>query len=83
MCPLAWLEHMAPQCLPPPLLSNPPQADSGLNYIAILETAADVAKGMLHLHNHQVIHADLKVSKRMQLVMVRVKCMLPAMAIFC
>eukprot|EP00775_Hariotina_reticulata_P009645 gene9645-9805_t len=32
-----------------------------LNYGAILDTAADVAKAMLHLHCHQVIHSDLKV----------------------
>ena len=36
-------------------------SDDGLNYVAILETAIDVARGMLHLHSHNVIHADLKV----------------------
>ena len=39
--------------------------DKGLNYAAILETAADVAKGMLHLHVHNVIHADLKAGNVM------------------
>ncbi len=29
-------------------------ADEGLNYSAILETAADIAKAMLHLHSTQV-----------------------------
>ncbi len=33
----------------------------GLNYAAVLDTAADVAKAMLHLHCNQVIHSDLKV----------------------
>ncbi|KAI8463338.1 MAG: hypothetical protein J3K34DRAFT_149057 [Monoraphidium minutum] len=35
-------------------------ADNALNYAAILDTAADVAKAMLHLHSHQVVHSDLK-----------------------
>lgn len=35
-------------------------ADSGtLNYLAILDTAADVAKAMLHLHSLNVLHSDL------------------------
>lgn len=34
----------------------------GLNYHAILDTAADVAKAMLHLHLNDVLHGDLKVS---------------------
>lgn len=34
---------------------------TGMNYLAILETALDIAKGMCHLHDHQVIHSDLKV----------------------
>lgn len=33
-----------------------------LNYRAVLEIAADVAKGMLHLHSLNIIHSDLKVS---------------------
>jgi serine/threonine protein kinase len=31
------------------------------NYLAVLEIASDVAKGMLHLHAQNVIHSDLKV----------------------
>jgi serine/threonine protein kinase len=34
---------------------------AGLNYLAILDTAIDIAKGMSHLHDHHVIHSDLKV----------------------
>ena len=33
---------------------------NALNYAAILETAADVAKAMLHLHARHVVHSDLK-----------------------
>jgi serine/threonine protein kinase len=32
-----------------------------LNYRAVLDTCADVAKGMLHLHSLNVVHSDLKV----------------------
>jgi serine/threonine protein kinase len=35
-------------------------ADAGINYRAILDTALDVAKAMLHLHSLNVLHADLK-----------------------
>jgi serine/threonine protein kinase len=31
------------------------------NYMAVLEIASDVAKGMLHLHTQNVVHSDLKV----------------------
>lgn len=34
---------------------------NGLNYKAILETAVDVAKAMVHLHLANVLHSDLKV----------------------
>ena len=37
---------------------------AGLNYCAVLDIAADVAKAMLHLHSLNVLHADLKVRKR-------------------
>jgi hypothetical protein len=30
-----------------------------VNYAAILDTAADVAKAMLHLHSRNVLHSDL------------------------
>jgi len=33
---------------------------SGLNYSAILDSALDIAKAMLHLHCNNVLHADLK-----------------------
>ena len=38
---------------------------SGLNYRAILDTAADVAKAMLHLHLNNVLHGDLKATNVM------------------
>lgn len=34
-------------------------AVGGVNYLAILETAADIAKAMLHLHSLNVLHSDL------------------------
>ncbi|GIL91517.1 hypothetical protein Vretimale_18402 [Volvox reticuliferus] len=37
----------------------------GLNYPAILETAADIAKAMLHLHMNDVLHSDLKATNVM------------------
>ena len=33
----------------------------GVNYVAVLETASEVAKGMLHLHSLNILHGDLKV----------------------
>ncbi len=33
----------------------------GLNYLAMLELALDIAKGMAHLHKMGVVHANLKV----------------------
>ncbi len=38
-----------------------PGPDSPVDYQAVLETAIDVARGMTHLHAHNIIHADLKV----------------------
>ncbi|GAX83029.1 hypothetical protein CEUSTIGMA_g10456.t1 [Chlamydomonas eustigma] len=35
------------------------------NYLAVLEIASDVAKGMLHLHAQNVIHSDLKAGNVM------------------
>ena len=32
-----------------------------VNYKAVLETAADVARGMSHLHANKITHSDLKV----------------------
>ena len=31
------------------------------NYLAVLEVASDVARGMLHLHDLDIMHCDLKV----------------------
>ena len=39
-------------------------ADLGLNYLAILDTAIDIAMGMCYLHDRQIIHSDLKVGSR-------------------
>ena len=39
----------------------PACAGTGLNYAAILDTAADIAKAMLHLHTADILHGDLKV----------------------
>jgi hypothetical protein len=36
-----------------------PTDNGGINYLAILDTAADVAKAMLHLHSLNVLHSDL------------------------
>lgn len=33
----------------------------GLDYCSVLDTAADIAKGLLHLHSLNIIHGDLKV----------------------
>ncbi|KXZ47914.1 hypothetical protein GPECTOR_32g527 [Gonium pectorale] len=38
---------------------------AGLNYPAILDTAADVAKALLHLHLNDVLHGDLKADNVM------------------
>ncbi|GFR42839.1 hypothetical protein Agub_g3797 [Astrephomene gubernaculifera] len=40
-------------------------SQQGLNYPAILDTAADVAKAMLHLHCNDVLHSDLKATNVM------------------
>ncbi len=46
--PYTWRSHGAPSLFP--------AAATGLNYAAILETAADVAKALLHLHLNNVLH---------------------------
>jgi hypothetical protein len=43
--------------LPPP----PPPAAGSVNYAAVLDTAVDVARAMVHLHRSMVLHSDLKV----------------------
>ena len=35
-------------------------ANGEINYRAVLDTACDVARGMLHLHELNIIHSDLK-----------------------
>ena len=41
-------------------LDGPGATAGGVNYAAVLDTAADVARAMLHLHSQSVLHADLK-----------------------
>ena len=54
--------------LPPPL-PHPAapllSLDSGFNYGGVLETASDVARGMLHLHMNGILHSDLKAANVM------------------
>lgn len=55
LCVVSWVKRTPPRRTSPtprPPLALP--ADNALNYAAILETAADVAKALLHLHRHQV-----------------------------
>jgi hypothetical protein len=33
----------------------------GVNFLAILETALDIARGMMQLHALDLVHSDLKV----------------------
>ncbi len=42
------------------------RADGALNLAAILETAADIAKAMVHMHAANVLHSDLKVGANPQ-----------------
>ena len=37
-------------------------ANGEINYRAVLDTACDVARGMLHLHALNIVHSDLKAS---------------------
>ena len=39
--------------------------DGQLDYAAVLETAADIAKGMIHLHKNNICHNDLKANNVM------------------
>ncbi|GAX78317.1 hypothetical protein CEUSTIGMA_g5759.t1 [Chlamydomonas eustigma] len=34
--------------------------DRAVNYLAVLDTAADIARGMAHLHSSNILHSDLK-----------------------
>jgi len=40
--------------------------NSGLNYAAVLDSAADIARAMLHLHCNNVVHADVSVRHAMR-----------------
>ncbi len=40
---------------------GPAPARPQVDYLAVLDTAADIAKGMLQLHALNVLHSDLKV----------------------
>lgn len=54
------LEFCDKGCLRDALDDGVFQIGPGLvNYLAILDTAADVAKAMLHLHLMNVLHSDL------------------------
>ncbi|WIA33746.1 hypothetical protein OEZ86_006861 [Tetradesmus obliquus] len=55
------LEYCDWGCLRDALDAGAFYSGGSLNYAAILDTAADVAKAMLHLHCNQVLHSDLKV----------------------
>ena len=37
--------------------------DGSVNYLAVLETAADISRGMAHLHAQGILHSDLKVGR--------------------
>lgn len=39
-----------------------PTVDGGRDMLAVLDTALDVARAMLHLHDNNILHSDLKVS---------------------
>ena len=41
------------------VFTHPPTMD--LDFSAVLDTAIDIAKGVLHLHSLNIIHGDLKV----------------------
>ncbi len=36
-----------------------------INYHAVLDTAIDMARGMAHMHKHNIVHADVKVRSSM------------------
>jgi serine/threonine protein kinase len=35
--------------------------DGGVNYPAVLDTAVEIVRAVLHLHQRNVLHSDLKV----------------------
>ncbi|GIL92905.1 hypothetical protein Vretifemale_20388 [Volvox reticuliferus] len=54
------LEFCDRGCLRDALDGNAFLTHAGVNYAGVLDTAADIAKAMLHLHNEDVLHGDLK-----------------------
>ncbi|KAG2431465.1 hypothetical protein HXX76_009480 [Chlamydomonas incerta] len=59
------LEYCDRGCLRDALDAGAFFSAEGLNYPAILDTAADVAKALLHLHLNDVLHGDLKATNVM------------------
>ncbi|GIL91710.1 hypothetical protein Vretimale_14832 [Volvox reticuliferus] len=59
------LEYCDKGCLREALDAGIFFGQSGLNFSAILDTAADVAKALLHLHLNDVLHGDLKADNVM------------------
>ncbi|KAG2426117.1 hypothetical protein HYH02_014872 [Chlamydomonas schloesseri] len=59
------LEYCDRGCLRDALDAGAFFSAEGLNYLAILDTAADVAKALLHLHLNDVLHGDLKATNVM------------------
>ena len=46
---------------PPPFPAPATAAAGPIDYLSVLETAADIARGMAHLHACNIVHLDLKV----------------------
>ncbi|KAG2491275.1 hypothetical protein HYH03_010282 [Edaphochlamys debaryana] len=59
------LEYCDRGCLRDALDAGAFFSADGLNYPAILDTCADVAKALLHLHLNDVLHGDLKATNVM------------------
>ncbi|KAF5841396.1 kinase-like domain-containing protein [Dunaliella salina] len=59
------IEHCDRGCLRTALDEELFLANTGLNYAAILDSASDIARAMLHLHCNDVVHADLKAQNVM------------------
>jgi len=59
------IEHCDRGCLRTALDEEVFLSNTGLNYAAILDSASDIARAMLHLHCNDVVHADLKAQNVM------------------
>eukprot|EP00983_Pelagomonas_calceolata_P011832 380594-Pelagomonas_calceolata.AAC.7 len=55
------IEHCDRGCLRTALDEEVFLSNTGLNYAAILDSASDIARAMLHLHCNDVVHADVSV----------------------